>query len=282
MDGADLVFTSKTNSADYHDEMNNEHYMEWLDEQLLPRLEGPSVIILDNASYHNKQKDRPPTTKNRKDDIRKWLTEHDIQYSDTDIKKTLLQLVKRHRPEPIYYTDETIHEHGHLVLRLPVAHCELNPIELAWATVKGYVAKENKRYNLTEITRLTHEGFRQATPDTWRHYCRHVVDIENDYILKDGILEDAVEEMVIDIGEDSDDDSDYNSDDEQDFMHEDDTQLIDKTRGEVSATSAEQSSANSSPQFDEAGPSTSAAGARSLTDLMAGYDPDFLKAVLPL
>ena len=59
-------------------------------------LKGPSVIILDNASYHNKQKDRPPTTKNRKDDIRTWLTERDVQYSDTDIKKTVLQLVKRH------------------------------------------------------------------------------------------------------------------------------------------------------------------------------------------
>ena len=32
MDGAELVFISKTNSADYHDEMNSEHFMEWLTE----------------------------------------------------------------------------------------------------------------------------------------------------------------------------------------------------------------------------------------------------------
>ena len=30
VEGADLVFKSKTNSADYHDEMNNQHYIEWL------------------------------------------------------------------------------------------------------------------------------------------------------------------------------------------------------------------------------------------------------------
>lgn len=29
-------------------------------------------------------------------------------------------------------------------MRLPVAHCELNPIEMAWAQVKGYV-KDNAR-----------------------------------------------------------------------------------------------------------------------------------------
>ena len=28
VEGADLVFKSKTNSADYHDEMNNQHFMD--------------------------------------------------------------------------------------------------------------------------------------------------------------------------------------------------------------------------------------------------------------
>ena len=67
VEGADLVFTSKMNSADYHDEMNREHYIGWLTERLLPGLDRPTVIILDNASYHNKQKDKPPTSNDRKD-----------------------------------------------------------------------------------------------------------------------------------------------------------------------------------------------------------------------
>lgn len=37
VEGADLVFQLKTNSADYHDEMNSEHFMEWFTEQLLPQ-----------------------------------------------------------------------------------------------------------------------------------------------------------------------------------------------------------------------------------------------------
>ena len=35
-------------------------------------------------------------------------------------------------------------EYGHEILRLPPYHCELNPIELAWAVEKNYVAGENK------------------------------------------------------------------------------------------------------------------------------------------
>ena len=46
VEGADLVFRSKTNSTDYHDEMNSKDYMEWMTQQLLPRLEEPTVIIL--------------------------------------------------------------------------------------------------------------------------------------------------------------------------------------------------------------------------------------------
>ena len=37
------------------------------------------------------------------------------------------------------------------VLQLPVAHCELNPIELVWAAVKGHVAKYNKHFTMTEV-----------------------------------------------------------------------------------------------------------------------------------
>ena len=49
----------------------------------------------------------------------------------------------QHRLKPIYLTNEAAKQHGHTVLHLPVAHCELNLIELAWASVKGYMAKHN-------------------------------------------------------------------------------------------------------------------------------------------
>lgn len=52
---AGIVFSSGTNSGDYHGSMNGELFEKWLLEQLLPRLEEPSVIVLDNAPYHSVQ-----------------------------------------------------------------------------------------------------------------------------------------------------------------------------------------------------------------------------------
>ncbi|CAH1109771.1 unnamed protein product [Psylliodes chrysocephalus] len=52
VDGAGLIFCSKSKSEDYHDNMNSDMFIKWLNEKLLPNLGEPSVIVLDNASYH--------------------------------------------------------------------------------------------------------------------------------------------------------------------------------------------------------------------------------------
>ena len=45
-------------------------------------------------------------------------------------------------------------EYGHEILHLPPYHCELNPIELAWAAEKSYVAGENKDMSLDSVEKL--------------------------------------------------------------------------------------------------------------------------------
>ena len=45
-------------------------------------------------------------------------------------------------------------EYGHKILRLPPYHCELNHIELAWATEKNYVTGENKDMSLDSVEKL--------------------------------------------------------------------------------------------------------------------------------
>ena len=69
--GADLVIRSKPKSANYHDEMNSDHLIEWFTQQLCPNIPPTSVVVLDNALYYNKQKDKPPSTANRNDDIKR-------------------------------------------------------------------------------------------------------------------------------------------------------------------------------------------------------------------
>ena len=60
----------------------------------------------------------------------------------------------------------------------------------------------------------------------WRNFCRHVEGVEKDYIAKDGIVEDTLEEMMLTITTDSENDSDSESD--SDMIDKDDRQLIDR------------------------------------------------------
>ena len=71
---------------------------EWFNKQILPNIPQNLVIILDNATYHNKQKDKPPTAASRKKE-KKRLDSHT---NEKEIKKTLLEKVCQHRPKPLY------------------------------------------------------------------------------------------------------------------------------------------------------------------------------------
>ena len=51
-----------------------------------------SVVVLDNAKYHNAVVERQPTTSTRKTDIQALLQKHHIQFGDSMIKSELLQL----------------------------------------------------------------------------------------------------------------------------------------------------------------------------------------------
>lgn len=64
--GSYLRWTSTSKSGDYHDDMNFNNYKKWLQEQLLCNLPQNSVVVLDNAPYHNAQEEKCPTSTTRK------------------------------------------------------------------------------------------------------------------------------------------------------------------------------------------------------------------------
>jgi len=67
-----LIFGCGSKSGDYHDNMNHANYKKWLQEKLIPNLESKSVIVVDNASYHNVQLNQHPTSNARKGEILSW------------------------------------------------------------------------------------------------------------------------------------------------------------------------------------------------------------------
>ena len=114
--------------------------------------------------------------------LQNYLTQHNISFSATDTKKVLYEKIKQKKTSVVYKTDKIANLHGHEVIRTPVRHCELNPIELIWAQVKGFVAKNNTTFRLKDVKELTYAAFGKITKDVWTKAEEHVVKIEKEYV----------------------------------------------------------------------------------------------------
>ncbi|XP_063243911.1 uncharacterized protein LOC134543078 [Bacillus rossius redtenbacheri] len=95
--GAGLLFVSGQKTADYHGEMNGETFLMWF-EDMLVHLEEPSVIIMDNASYHSTQVEKTPTTNWTKDALIAWLEKNEIKHENNLLKVELLRIAKQNKP----------------------------------------------------------------------------------------------------------------------------------------------------------------------------------------
>ena len=156
IDRCDLVFLAKAKDGDYHQEMNGPTFLNWFENQLMPALKSPSVIVLDNASYHNIKTEETvvPNFNQRKAVLQDYLSKHNIPFQPLETKKQLMKKIKFKKPPSVFKTDKIANLHGHEVLRTPVRHCELNSIERIWSQVKGFVAETNTTFRLKDVKEL--------------------------------------------------------------------------------------------------------------------------------
>ncbi|XP_053406536.1 uncharacterized protein LOC123526897 [Mercenaria mercenaria] len=224
--GVGEVFVAQNDGGDYHSEMNHKHFFSWWKITLLPVLPGTSTIVIDKASYRSMltEDSRSPTTASRIGDIRDWLRKRRLPFNDDMIKAKLLEIVRRNKPRPKYIVDELAMEAGHKVLRLPPRHCELNPIELIWAKMKGHVARQNSSFKLKDTMALFQKSRALITPAYWNRCEDHVIlKIEKELWRTGGVQEDEVAPVVIPLGEADDSDSDSDGELSEDEEGLDDT-----------------------------------------------------------
>ncbi|XP_046428166.1 uncharacterized protein LOC124183570 [Neodiprion fabricii] len=227
-----LLFKAGTRSGDYHDNMNYENYEKWLRSRLMPNLPPNSVVIVDNASYHNKQSELAPTSNTKKADMQKWLRDRDIQYRENMLKPELYHLIKLNRDlHKKFSVDNILAENNHSVLRLPPYHPDLNPIETAWANIKGYVSSKNVTWNFEKVKELVNEKVAAMGPSEWAKLCKKVKEIEDEYIKSDHVVDVVTEQFIIF----ADDDSESDSDDDDDEIDDDD-ETTEPTPGTSSAS----------------------------------------------
>ncbi|XP_046685395.1 uncharacterized protein LOC124371124 [Homalodisca vitripennis] len=202
-----LTFKSGKKSGDYHDDMNYDNYERWVNTKLIPNLKDNSVVVIDNAPYHNKQDDPAPTTSSRKAEMIKWLSERNIVHSSTMFKPELYNLIQAYKPTyKKYKIDEIFSKSGHTVLRLPPYHPDLNPIELIWSLLKERVAKKNVTFNINTVEQLVKETCDSITQEDWRKRCDHTISVEQTYMELERQIDEMTERIVVRLGEDSDSD----------------------------------------------------------------------------
>ena len=149
--------------------MNAKHFEEWWEEKLLPNLQDKSVVVIDNASIHSRLSDnfKRPNTSWRKAEIQELLRLKNISFEDNETNAILLMKVKSVYVPKIFTLEKiaknfcTTKGEDIKVLRLPVAHSELNPIELIWAQIKRYVAANNTTFKRFQETcrRSIHQSY---------------------------------------------------------------------------------------------------------------------------
>jgi transposase len=178
VDGAKLVFQAKTGTGDYHGQMNYENFFKWFVEQLLPNIPRNSIIIMDNAKYHNILSDETfPTPRSYKHELQSWLKKNypelGLHNDKSMLKPELYEICKKMAPPPVFKIDQVAEKLGHKILRTPQYHCELQPIESCWGVVKNY-CRDHCEFTMKSLYKHLEIGFSKVTKATCQKIIKKV------------------------------------------------------------------------------------------------------------
>ena len=165
---------------------------------------GPQAriaIVIDNATWHNRltEESVPPKRAWRKAVLQLWLTNHGIPFDADYTKAELLELAFQNLPPKKYLTDVAAAEFNIEIVRLPIKHCVLNPIELCWSQLKSYVRQNNTQFRLTDITTLSQEYI--AALDDCTAFIAHAHKAEMTFRQADNYVEEAIDPEIVDSDE---------------------------------------------------------------------------------
>jgi transposase len=190
VENASLVFEAKKKTGDYHGQMDWENFSRWFEDRLLPNIPENSMIVMDNASYHNTAEQSSfPKSNSTKEALRKWLDDNEIPWGQDLLKAELYALCKSNKPKPEYKIDRIAEAAGHLILRTPQYHPELQPIEICWGIVKNYIAKHCD-FTIKKLRENLPLAFSQVTSETCRKLVEKVAGEENKYWEEDGKIDE--------------------------------------------------------------------------------------------
>ena len=186
---AKLIYKSTKKTGDSHGQVNYELFSKWFQEKLLPNIPKNSLIIMDNAPYHNVLSPcSAPIPTSKKEYIRLWLAKNNIPVSNDCLKPEMVELLRKLAPAPTYAIDLIAEQHGHEVLRTPPYHPELQPIETCWGIVKNQVSR-NCDFTMVNLLLQLDAAFVSVTKKTCEGLMNKIRSIEDDFWRSDAELD---------------------------------------------------------------------------------------------
>jgi hypothetical protein len=138
-----------------------------------------------------------------KEDMNDWLRRHGVACDVSTRKANLFAAIAVLKPkDKVFSMEDVLRAHGDAVLRTPPYMCNLNPIELVWSNIKHYVRSNNMtgHMSLKRLEELVREGLDIVRANDWSGFYQCVIFLENECWLEDGVMEDAVDSFVINLG----------------------------------------------------------------------------------
>ncbi|CAF3341939.1 unnamed protein product, partial [Rotaria sp. Silwood2] len=99
------------------------------------------------------------------------------------------------------------------IVRLPVRHCCLNPIELCWANLKENERQDNTRFQLTDVRELAAQFITSYDSDAATKVIKGTQEIQNKFKIAYRCMEEKIDPMLDD--EKSSEESDVVSSDDE-------------------------------------------------------------------
>ena len=226
--------------------MNAELFILWLKNMIFPNLKSIGrrcVLVLDRASYHTTVTDdtKFPTkswTKNKLcSAITRWGGPFNeewplVGWEKLKLKAQLLEEAKDCHPGIIYEVQKLADSFSTpnfdiKILFLPVAHPDLNPIEMVWGTVKSAIQAKNLAFNINEVVKLTEHELKKIDAHEFSKYVRHVQRIEDKYCESDSGIDKIFDDYLKNPVSVLPAENDSNYDTETDSAHSEDSIPID-------------------------------------------------------
>ncbi len=105
------------------------------------------------------------------------------------LKAELVDILTRVAPQPTYTLDEIAHKKWHEVLRTPLYHPELQPIEICWGIVKNEIAR-NCDFTMNNLIQQLENAFGKVTAKTCAGLIKKTRDVEDAFWRDDAALDE--------------------------------------------------------------------------------------------